>query len=204
MYGNSVYGLKKYADDKASSGMQDDYYVDLARYVPTFLAEIREMAEIYRVQGYEAGKLQHDIEDIIDQCFVDTATWGLLRWESVYGIITNMSLSYEQRREIVKAKMRGQGTTTKRMIQETAAAFSGGEVNVIEDNAHNHFIVKFIGIKGIPRNMQAFIEMLEDIKPAHLSYEFQYTYTLWGNLKKFTWGGLSGITYGELKIMEGV
>ena len=52
--------------------------------------------------------------------------------------------------------------------------------------------------------MQAFIDMLEDIKPAHLSYSFEYTYTVWGNLKGLTCGDLKAQTWGEIRIMEGV
>ena len=52
--------------------------------------------------------------------------------------------------------------------------------------------------------MQAFIDMLNDIKPAHLSYSFEYTYTVWGNLKDFTWGALRAKTWAEVKVMEGV
>ena len=84
------------------------------------------MEEIYRTQGYEVGQLQHNLEDLIDQCYIVTATWGLSRWEQMLGVATNMSLTYEQRREILMAKLRGQGTTTRKMIEDTAAAFSGG------------------------------------------------------------------------------
>lgn len=204
MYGKELYGLSQYALESGFSGNQEEYFVDLARYAPPFLAELCEMAEIYRTQGYEIGQLEHDLRDLLDQCFIPTATWGLTRWENVYGVATNLSLSYEQRREILMAKIRGQGTTTKKMIEDTAAAFSGGEVQVIEDSRNYHFIVRFVGMKGIPRNMQAFISMLEEVKPAHLSYEFQYTYTVWNNLKGYTWDDLSGKTYDEVKIMEGV
>lgn len=205
MYGNASYGLLKYAQESASGGgTADDYFVDLTRYVPPFLAQIQELAEIYRTEGYEAGRLQYDLTDLLDQCFIVTATWGLVLWEQMYGGDTNLALSYEQRREILMARIRGQGTTTKKMIQETAAAFSGGEVQVIEDNPHAHFIIRFVGVKGIPRNMQAFIGMLEEIKPAHLTYEFQYTYTVWNNLAGFNWNDLSGRTFDDVRVMEGV
>ena len=204
MYGNNLYGLVQYARDKADSTRQEEYFVDLARYVPPFLAELRELAELYRTEGYEIGYLQHNLRDLFDQAFIVSATWGLVLWERMYGVTTNMSLSYEQRREILMAKLRGQSTTTKQMIRDTAAAFSGGEVQVIEDNPHHRFIVRFVGVKGIPRNMQAFIDMLEDIKPAHLSYSFEYTYTVWDNVKGLTWGDLKTKTWGEVKTMEGV
>lgn len=204
MYGNTLYGLAKYAREAEVSHTPEEYFVDLARYVPHFLSELRELSELYRAEGYEIGYLQHNLRDLFDQCFIATATWGLVLWESMYGVVTNLSLSYEQRREILLAKLRGQSTTTKQMIEDTAAAFSGGEVQVIEDNPHHHFVIRFVGIKGIPRNMQAFIDMLEDIKPAHLSYNFEYTYTVWGNLKGLTWGDLKAQTWGEIRIMEGV
>ena len=59
------------------------------------------------------------------------------------------------------------------MIVDTAKAFSGGDVEVLEDAANHRFVVRFVGVKGIPRNMQGFINMLEEIKPAHLVYAFE-------------------------------
>lgn len=203
-YGKSLYGLEKYAQNQTYEEVPEEYFVELSRYVPPFIAELFEMSEIYRTDGYEVGALQYFLDDLLSQCFVITATWDLIGWEALFGITTNLALSYEQRREIVMAKFRGQGTTTKQMLRETAAAFSGGEVDVIEHSGRYHFIVRFIGIKGIPRNMQAFISMLEEIKPAHLSYEFQYTYTVWDNIMSMTWGEMKGKTYNEVKVMEGV
>ena len=202
MYGKEIYGLSQYAQERTSSDVSEEYFVDLARYAPPFLAEIRELAEIYRTEGYEVGRLQYDLRDLLDQCFIGTATWGLIRWENVYGVVTNMSLSYEQRREILMAKIRGQGTTTRQMIEDTAATFSGGEVKVIEDNPNHLFIVQFIGIKGIPRNMQAFISMLEDIKPAHLTYRFEYRYTVWRELKPYTWSRLGAMTWDDTRTLK--
>ena len=150
MYGKTLYGRSQYAQEGSSSIVPEEYFVDLARYAPPFLAEIREMAEIYRTQGYEVGQLQHDLEDLIDQCYIVTATWGLSRWEQMLGVATNMSLTYEQRREILMAKLRGQGTTTRKMIEDTATAFSGGEVKVMEDNP-NHFLLSSLSAsKGFP------------------------------------------------------
>jgi len=202
MYGKNQYGLIQYAQERNSDEEQKDYYVDLARYAPPFLAEIRELKAIYEAEGYAVGLLEHELSDLLNQCFISTSTWGLTRWEEVYGLVTNMALSYEQRREILVAKLRGQGTTTAQMIQETAETFSGGEIQVIEDNPNYHFIVRFIGIKGIPRNMNAFVSMLEDIKPAHLSYSFEYRYTTWGELINRSWASVSGFTWDSIRTLK--
>lgn len=202
MYGIGEYGLFSYGTDPNQTGGQTGCFVDTARYVPAFVSALLEMAELYRAEGYELGTAKCTFSDLVDQCFVQTATWGLLRWEEVYGIATNFSLSYEQRREIILAKMRGQGTTTVEMIRNTAIAFSGGEVEVIEDNAHYNFIVRFVGQYGIPRNMQAFKEMLEEIKPAHLGYTLEYRFVIWNEMKPYLWIELKPYTWDGLRVKE--
>lgn len=181
---------------------QEPYPVDLSRHAPPFFRGIREIAAAYQAQGYEAGRLQYALEDMLRQSSIVTATWGLSRWEGTYGIATNLALTYEQRREILMAKLRGQGTTTRQMIEDTAAAFSGGEVHVTENNQGHYFTIQFVGIKGIPRNMQAFISMLEDIKPAHLAYVFEYRYTVWGELGPYAWGSLKGMAWEGIRTLK--
>lgn len=202
MYGNQTYGLLKYAIDSPIDEEEiSKYYIDLTRYVPEFLAALKELSKIYNIEGRELGLLRYYLDELLKQSFIQTATWGLLYWEQEYKITTNLSLSYEQRREILLAKKKGQGTSTKKMIKSVAETFSGGQVDVREDNANSLFIVKFIGIKGIPQNMQAFIEMLEDIKPAHLTYRFEYTYSVWDNFKNQKWDDLSMITWDDMRVI---
>lgn len=202
MYGLNTYGTFSYA---AENGQQpeDTYYKDLFPLVPAFVSEKKEMQQLYETQGYELGYLERVLDDVIAQCFISTATWGMTRWESIFDVETNMELTYEQRREMVTAKIRGQGTTTKQMIKETAEAFSGGDVDVIEDYAHSSFVVRFVGIKGIPRNMQGFISTLEKIKPAHLAYRFEYRYTVWDWLEPiYTWEDLQEMSWDSLRILK--
>ena len=202
MYGNEKYGTSNYAAEY-NPGSEDTYYTDLFQIVPEFISQKSEMHALYDAQGYEVGYMEHSLEDTINQCFVVSATWGLEHWEKMLGIETNLQLSFEQRREVIIAKICGQGTTTMEMIKNTAAVFSGGDVDVLEDNAHSRFIVRFVGTKGIPRNIRGFIEMLEEIKPAHLAYEFEYRYTVWNWLKQnYTWNSLQKISWDELRVLK--
>ena len=120
-------------------------------------------------------------------------------------LTTDKSISYEERRERILAKKRGNGTTTKAMIKNTAEAFSGGEVEVIENFSDYSFIVKFVGIKGIPKNLTLFKNMIEEIKPAHLNYELAFTYTVWSMVMATdnTWNDFSSKTWVELMTYEG-
>ena len=202
-YGTRKYGEHKYGEETIPDSDIELRAPDLMLLLPWFYRGNITMQELQNLASKELGRLYYHLEDLINQLFIDTATWGLSIYEKELGLITNRSLSYEERRELIKAKLWGRGATTKQMIKETAEAFSGGEVDVIEYPSEYRFVVKFIGVKGIPRNMQGFIDMLEAIKPAHLAYEFKYTYTVWDFIKHLTWNGVSGMTWGDLRVYEG-
>lgn len=202
-YGAHKYGEYKYGEEIIPDSDIELRAPDLILLLPWFYKGNITMQELQNSASKELGRLYYHLEDFINQLFVDTATWGLSIYEKELGLTTNPSLSYEERRELIKAKLWGRGTTTKQMIKETAEAFSGGEVDVIEYPSEYRFVVKFIGVKGIPRNMQGFIDMLEAIKPAHLAYEFKYTYTVWDFIKHLTWNDVSGMTWGDLRVYEG-
>ena len=50
--------------------------------------------------------------------------------------------------------------------------------------------------------MASFIEMIEDLKPAHLTYSFEYTYTWWNKLKEITWAQAGMGTWNDLRVYE--
>lgn len=202
-YGTEAYGALAYGTEAGEDDNSPNTGLDLLAYLPPYYREITEMKELQKAAGIEIGTFYEESGSLLDQCFIDTATWGLTRWESELGIAANRSQSYERRREQLKAKLYGSGTTTKQMIIDTAAAFSGGEVAVNVYPEQYLFEIVFVGSKGIPPNMPGFIQMLEDIKPAHLAYSFKYIYTVWDNLAALSWGDAHAKTWSELKVYEG-
>ncbi|MDU4587052.1 MULTISPECIES: YmfQ family protein [Clostridium] len=204
-YGQSKYGVSKYAENiPTQDEVLKNYPVDLSKYVPQDIYNGNVFNKIYKSQEYQLGVLYWQMDDLLKQCFIDTATWGLIYWEEEYGIGTNLNYSYEERREVVKAKKRGQGTCTKSLIKSVAEAFSGGECNVIENTAPYTFTIQFVGIKGIPKNMQGLINAVDEIKPAHLVYNFKYTYTSWDYLdgKNLSYNNAEKILWTDLEIYD--
>lgn len=204
-YGTIGYGKAKYgADLTLNEELLKDYPFDLSKYVPLFIYNGDIFNRVYKAQEYQLSYLAMQTQDLLNQGFVDTATWGLTACEEEYGIITNLNSSYEERREVIKAKRRGQGTCTKSLIKNVAEAFSGGECRVIENTAPYKFTIQFIGVKGIPKNMSGLRCAIDDIKPAHLVYDFKYTYTSWGYLdsKNLSWKNAEALTWEELEIYE--
>lgn len=201
MYGQTLYGATLFGTDHQEHSSPATS-VDLFQYLPNYYRGIREFEEIMNAEGEELGKLWSEIDNFPNQFSATTATWGLSFWESELGLAVDPTKPMEWRRERIRAKLRGAGTTTKQMIIATAAAFSGGEVDVIEYPAEHRFEIKFIGVKGIPPNMAGFVDMLEQIKPAHLAYSFKYTYTVWDAVKSLTWAQVSTKTWNELKVYD--
>ena len=174
--------------------------INLLDYLPSFYHNSNIVKSFIDSNSIEANILKDYVEDLNNNLYVKTATWGLDLFEEELGLATDESISYEERRERILAKKRGNGTTTKAMIKNTAEAFSGGEVEVIENFNDYSFVVKFVGVKGIPKNLTLFKNMIEEIKPAHLNYELAFTYTVWSMVMAAdnTWNDFSSKTWVEL------
>lgn len=201
MYGSHKYGAIMYAEIQTEPDDITTLKPDLMQYVPKYYYKSSVVQNLFDAESDELALLNWHTKDMASQLFVDTATWGLALWEKQLGIYTNISKSYAERRETIKARMRGGGTSTKAMIQSVAESFSGGEVVIIEDSANYAFTVQFVGVKGIPPNMQGLIDALDTVKPAHLAYSFKYTYTVWEMVGGLTWGGVNR-TWAELRVYE--
>ena len=201
-YGESLYGILQYGGELQPIGEDiHPYKPDLMRYLPYYYVSSTIMKAIQDAYAEELGYVYYFLEDFLKQFLTPTtATWGLAFWEQELGLKTDTSKIYEERREIVLARLRGMGTVGKDVIKRAAEAFSGGEADVIEYPAEHRFVVKFVGTLGVPKNMASFIEMIEDLKPAHLTYGFEYTYTCWNMLKEITWAQAGMGTWNDLKV----
>ena len=180
--------------------------MDLITLLPEYYKGNLTMEELQGILSADINSLATNFGETIDQCFIGTATSILSRYEKIYGIQVDVSKSEEFRRERIKAKIRGTGTVTKEMIRETASSYSNVEVEVIEDNANYSFKVKFIGTKGIPANMADLTLTINEIKPAHLSFTFEYTYLTWQQMETYNkswneWDGLH-LTWNEFEKYE--
>ena len=140
-------------------------------------------------------------DDLFLQLRPATATWGLERFEREYGISTDISKPLEQRREFLRAKKRGLGTTTNEMLRNMAASFTGGKVEVIDRAAEDIVEIYFVGTWGVPEHVEDLVASIYEILPAHLELVLAYKYLTFGRLtaQNITFGELSarGLTFAE-------
>lgn len=200
MYGETQYGILQYGQDILTEDEIESFIPELMRYLPLYYnRKTGFMQDIQNSISQEAGRLYYANKDTLDQVFIDSATWGLDIWEQELGIETDILKTYESRREAIIGKLRGSGTVTERMLKNIALALTNAEITIIENYDNYSFIIKFIGIKGIPPNIPNFINMIEAIKPAHLGYSIEYTYSWWDNLKALTWDEINAYTWNKIR-----
>jgi uncharacterized protein YjdB len=156
---------------------------------------------IQHAYGIEADILNKEIDDAINQFFIDRATWGLDLWERMYRIKQN-NLDIQTRRENIKAKRRIKGTTSKKAIKNICEAYSNGEVEVVMHNDELAFEIKFIGSIGIPAGFEEMDKTIEKIKPCHLGHSYKFNYNTHADLSKFTHEQLANYTHDEIRISE--
>jgi len=176
-----------------------DYQGNMLRYMPDYYQPSQVIRALFKAVTAELRRLEFDADTVRDSMFLDSVVENIGRWEADLGITPDKAKPYDFRREKVRAKLRALGTTTKAMIASVAAAFSNGEVEVIEDNANYSFRVKFTGVKGIPENMTDLSAILEEIKPAHLAFSYDYTYNTWGFLTDKNWGDVAPLSWDEMQ-----
>lgn len=153
-----------------------DFEADLRKELPKFYETIREFNEIIKVESKQLATLDDWMDSSLDQLFVETATWNLKRWEEIFGIPVDESKPLDQRRSVIKSKIRGAGVTTIELVKNVAESWYNGETEVTEEVLK--VIVKFNSNYGIPSNLEDVERALREIIPAHLIVEFLFSYFL--------------------------
>lgn len=123
-------------------------------------------------------QFEANVADVLNQYFVDTATWGLDQWEKFIGIPTDLSKSVTDRRSMVRSLLRGSGTVTASLMENVAEAYDNGQIEVTEQPALYQLTVRFADTVGLPPNLDDLKAAVEAIKPAHLTVVYQYKYLL--------------------------
>lgn len=175
---------------------------DMFDYMPREYDDFRESRAIVKTEAAEFERLHANIADVLAQFYVETATWGLANWERLVGVKTDESKPIDQRRSVVKGKLRGVGTVTVEMIKNVTESWYGGEVEVTQTPAQYLVTVEFTSSYGVPSNLGDVERALRDIIPAHLQIAFKFRFVTYAISKAqyATYGDMksTGLTYAEL------
>ena len=171
----------------------------IKRYLPSFIVKGNILKDIFESQQAEVDLLNNNIQDLIDNLFVETATWSLENWEKKYNIPIDLDDTLENRRSRILARMVSKGQPfTKETIELIANQFTNGSVEVIEHLEDDYFTVKFVSTKGIPSKIQDVYDAINEVKASWLDIDYEFKYNTVGYIKEFTVGEISKYTVGEV------
>jgi hypothetical protein len=171
-------------------------------YLPLYYADVIPADNVIDREADEVAALNSAVYGVLNQFFVDTATWNIARWERIFGVVPDEAKPIEQRRSVIKSKLRGVGTVTPALVESVAEAYDNGDVTVTESNATYTITITFVSTLGVPPNMTDIQAAIRDILPAHLAVDFVFRYYLYADLiatgKTYTQLATTGLTYDEV------
>lgn len=143
--------------------------------LPALYRQTSEDTELQRVLTLMLEQAERDKDFTLEQLFPSTTSgWGLELWERAWGIPVDRTLSDQRRRDRILAKVKGTGTSTLEVIQAIAQSFSSYPAEVTEESALYKFVVWYLGTIGEVEHKQDLIDIINELKPAHLQWEIKY------------------------------
>lgn len=139
----------------------------LLSYQPSYYKDSKVIDNINNSNAIELTKIQEKITNTLNQFFLMDSDTSLDHWEKEFGVLTNTNLSVDERRKRILSKLRGLGTSTIDVIRNMCLSYVE-KANVIENNADYSFTIELISSVGFPSFIMNLLEILEEIKPAHL------------------------------------
>lgn len=87
---------------------------------------------LYEVMGQEYDTAREIAEDLINQLFPETATWGLMYHEIKWGLPVRENLSYEERRQIIYRKRDYRAPMTPYRMEGYLKTATGFDVRIAD------------------------------------------------------------------------
>lgn len=164
-----------------------DIHADIHTYLPSIYNDLDDVQLMLDVEASEVIRIQAKLYELLDQFYVNSATYGLERWESEVGIEAIPQRSTDSRRHYINAKLRGTGTVTAELLKSVVDAFYYSEIT---DKPREYTVaVKLLGKRGVPKNLEDIEVAVNDVIPAHLRPEYEFTFATWGEINSvgLTW-----------------
>ena len=175
----------------------------IKRYLPSFIVKGNILKDIFESQQAEVDLLNNNIQDLINNLFVETATWSLVNWEKKYNIPIDLDDTLENRRSRILARKVSKGQPfTKETIEAIVNQFTNGSVEVIEHLEKDYFTVKFVSTKGVPPKIQDVYDAINEVKASWLDIDYEFIFNTVNYLRKFTVAELRQYTVEELRTEE--
>lgn len=159
-------------------------------YSAWYYGDSRLQRAIFDAQGLELDALRVALLDVLKQFYVDSASWGLERWEKELSITPPDRADLELRRSLVRSKLLRPPTVTPRWLQEIANQFVQGKTARIAEVPGTYTFILDVPIDDILWCSEM-RKAVEAMKPAHLA--MYLLFKLFHAIKITYWAQMQGV-----------
>ena len=127
---------------------------------------------LYEVMGVELDEARQLVQELGDQLFTKTVTWGIEYQEHKYSIEPDESLSLEERRARLYRKKTAGAPISPKRLEKYIADLWNMTVDLDETYAPGRFLISVL--KDEQGNLREMLKDLREQKPSHLSWAILY------------------------------
>lgn len=160
--------------------------------------------EIYFAVDKLVGKLDSNIDLVFNERFVDLANGiGLQYFEERLGIKTDNSKPLDQRRSLIKARLRVKGKISLKKVQSICESWVNGSTT--PSISGSTITIKFVSVGGVPEGIADLEKTLLDTIPTQLNVVWEFSYMTWDMFESHNWSWdefeSQNLTWDELEIL---
>jgi len=138
-------------------------------YISPIYEQSAIMQTIIDTIGQEWDDVNELVDEVCNQLFPQTATWGIVYWENLLGIPRNDSFPIEQRRTRILTQLQTRWPVTRERMEQIVRTYSGDKQAYISQFFNEYrFEVLFNPVKSI--DLKTVNEVVSETKPAHLDF----------------------------------
>jgi hypothetical protein len=186
---------------------QRDISGDIQTYIPRYYKDSAHAQAIFNAETSESVRLHSNVIDVLNQFYIQTATWGLDRWEELFDIETDYSLSYEDRRTDLLERIEGYYLITPKILTDVTWKKPMYGSEIIQDFPNYKVTVKITEFRAVeesldPKKFKKFVNKMRALVPSHMELIIAFTWVPWDEFKTadIRWGDISTYSnWNELK-----
>jgi len=173
--------------------------IDIKEYWPPIIREIKEFRKIAEIENPELEKLWQEIESIVDDQFIETATErGIARREKILNVVPFADDTLESRRFRVQSIWNDKLPYTYRVLLERLDSLCGPDGYVMELNAGEYSLCIKLEITT-KRMFDEVVRITRQMVPANIVITVELKYNQHLTLANFTHEQLSQYTHYQLR-----
>lgn len=165
--------------------------------LPYYYRKSQLVKDVYGVIQNALDKVKSDISAEDLRLFITTTDDFTLHEKDVG--LSEITADNETKRSRVMARLQGNNLLTKSELENLIRIYDKTGCTITEDYANYTVTVLFSGRTGKPYNLAEIKAAIDEVKPAHLRFEYEFQKNTWddvrrklgtwNNAKAFTWDG---------------